>query len=112
MESILTSIKKLLGIDAEYNHFDPDVMTHINNVFMTLDQLGVEIKDPYLVTSDIQTWKQLFGEDVLLNEALKTYVHAKVKLAFDPPPSSALIEALERQAKEAEWRINIRTEMK
>ena len=41
MESILTSIKKMLGIDEEYTHFDADVIMDINSVLMILTQLGV-----------------------------------------------------------------------
>ena len=112
MESILMSIKKLIGIDDEYKHYDPDIISHINDVFMTLDQLGVEVKEPYIISSDVQTWKQLFGNDVVLNEALKTYIYVEVKLVFDPPTVSAVLEALEKKGKEAEWRINHRIEFK
>ena len=33
MDSILTSIKKLLGIAEEYEHFDPDIVMYINSAF-------------------------------------------------------------------------------
>lgn len=110
MESILTSIKLLLGITAECTHFDSQIISHINSVFMDLEQLGVKINEPYVISNDLATWSQLFGDDALLNEGVKSYVHAKVKLKFDTPTNSALIEALERQAKEAEFRINVKVD--
>ena len=110
MESILTSIKLLLGITAECTHFDSQIISHINGTFMTLEQMGVQINEPYVISNELTTWAQLFGDDALLNEAIKSYIHAKVKLEFDTPTNSALIEALERQAKEAEFRINVKVD--
>ena len=111
MESILTTIKKLLGITEEYKHFDDDIKVHINMVLMTLNQIGIGPDDPYVVTSEMETWDDFLKEAKHL-EAVKTYVYLKVRLAFDPPANSSLIEAINRQISELEWRLNVVAETK
>ena len=105
MDSILTSIKKLLGITEEYEHFDQDLILHINSVFGILTQLvgpvgGFHIKDKE------STWKEFVSEDSKL-ETIKSYIYLKVKLLFDPPLSSAVMESTNRLISELEWRINV-----
>lgn len=106
MESILTSIKKLLGIAEEYNHFDPDLIMHINSVLMILTQLGVGPSEGFRIEDDSATWDDFIPEDQNL-EAVKSYMHLKVKLLFDPPLSSAVIESMKRMIDEIEWRLNV-----
>lgn len=109
MESILTSIKKLLGIAEEYEHFDSDIIMHINSVFMILSQLGVGPSEGFTISDDLTTWDEYITEDMNL-ESVKTYVYLKVKLLFDPPLNSAVIESMNRMIDEFEWRININAE--
>lgn len=111
MESILTSIKKLLGIEEDYTHFDPDIIMHINSVFMILNQLGVGPSEGFRIEDDIATWND-YTDNNLLYESVKTYIHLKVRLLFDPPASSSLIEAMNRQISELEWRLNVAAESK
>lgn len=111
MESILTTIKKLLGIEAEYTHFDADIIMNINSVFMTLYQMGVGPSRPAAITSDIQTWESIYGEDIALIETVKTYIYHKVKLSFDPPTSSSHMEALKALIQEDEWRLSIQKDL-
>lgn len=111
MESILTSIKKLLGIEEDYTHFDPDIIMHINSVFMILNQLGVGPPEGFRIEDDIATWSD-YTDNNLLYESVKTYIHLKVRLLFDPPASSSLIEAMNRQISELEWRLNVAAESK
>lgn len=106
MESILTSIKKMLGPDSEYEYFDPDIIMHINTALMDLTQLGVGPSEGFSICDDTATWIDFIGDSKKL-EAVKTYVYIQVKLVFDPPTSSAAIDALERQAKKLEWRLNV-----
>lgn len=106
MESILVSIKKLLGIEEEYNHFDPDIVMHINSVFMTLTQLGVGPAKGFTIEDDTSVWTD-FVADTTKIEAVKTYIYLKVKLLFDPPQSSAVLESYKRMADEYEWRLNV-----
>lgn len=109
MESILTSIKKLLGIESEYTHFDPDIIIHINSALMTLTQLGVGPDVGFLITGVDEKWTDFLGDrkDVA---GVKTYVLSKVRLVFDPPSNGYLVEAIERQIKELEWRLNVQVD--
>lgn len=106
MDSILTSIKKLLGITEEYENFDQDIIMHINSAFMILNQLGVGPKNGFSINDKSSTWDEFIPESSNL-EAVKTYVHLKVKLMFDPPLSSTVIEAIKSQINELEWRLNV-----
>lgn len=109
IDSILTSIKKLLGIAEEYEHFDADLIIHINSVFMTLSQLGVGPSSGFKIVDKSSTWDE-FTEDKQDLEAVKSYVYLKVKLLFDPPLSSAVMEAMNRAISELEWRLNVSAE--
>ena len=110
-DSILTSTKKSLGIEKDYNHFDPDLIMHINTVLATLHQLGIGPSEGFFIEDDGEEWSDLFGDDPRLS-FVRTFVHLKVKLAFDPPLSSAHIDALKGQISELEWRISIATDEK
>lgn len=106
MESILTSIKKLLGIEEEYTQFDADIIMHINTVFLNLTQLGVGPSEGFLIEDDTAIWEDFIGDSSQL-QAVKTYVYLKVKLLFDPPLSSSVIESMNRMIAELEWRLNV-----
>ena len=106
MESILTSVKKMLGIAEDYEHFDPELIMHINSVINILTQLGVGPEEGYKISSKDDIWSTYIGNDSLI-EMVKTYIYLKVKLVFDPPLASSTIEAHNRQIAELEWRINV-----
>lgn len=106
MDSILTSIKELLGITYEHKHFDNMIIAHINSVFMILNQLGVGPKEGFSIKDEKATWTD-FTQGATNIEAVKSYVHLKVKLLFDPPLSSAVKEATNQSINELEWRLNI-----
>lgn len=108
MESILTSIKKMLGIDEEYTHFDADIIMHINSVLMTLTQLGVGPSEGFAIEDDTSTWIDFIPKITTAQlHAVKSYIYMKVKLMFDPPLSSSVIESMNRQIAELEWRLNV-----
>lgn len=109
MESILTSIKKLLGITEEYKHFDADLIMHINTVFLVLTQLGVGPSEGFMIEDDSAFWED-FLEDPTQMQAVKSYMYLKVKLLFDPPLSSAAMESMNRMIAEYEWRLNVAAE--
>ena len=109
MESILTSIKKLLGIIAEYKHFDDDLVMHINSVFMILTQLGVGPSEGFMIDDDSAYWTDFIDDPSKLN-AVKSYMYLKVKLLFDPSLSSTVIESTNRMISELEWRLNVEAE--
>lgn len=110
MESILTSIKKLLGIAEEYEHFDADLIVHINSVFLILTQIGVGPSDGFMITDSNAFWNDFIPDDIVKMQAVKTFVYLKVKLLFDPPSSSSLLESTKELIKEYEWRLNIAAE--
>ena len=109
MESILTSIKKLLGISEEYEHFDADLIMHINSVFMILTQLGVGPSEGFRITDESEIWTDFISEPARI-DLVKSYMYLKVKLLFDPPSSSAVIESMNRMINEFEWRLNVATD--
>lgn len=106
MESILTSIKKLLGISAEYEHFDQDIIIHINSVFMILTQLGVGPEEGFSISDEDAVWSDFVQGNSLI-EAVKSYMYLKVRLLFDPPASSTVMESMNRMINEFEWRLYI-----
>ena len=106
MDSILTSVKKMLGIPEDYEQFDIDIIMHINSVFMILTQLGVGPEEGFTISNKSDKWSDFIGEGKLV-ELVKSYIYLKVRLIFDPPQSSSIIEAMNRQISEFEWRINV-----
>lgn len=104
-ESILTSIKKMLGIDAGYTHFDADIIMHINSVFSILTQIGVGPADGFSIKGADETWEQFIEGIPNSFSMVKSYAYLKVRLLFDPPLSSAAIESINRQISELEWRL-------
>ena len=103
--SILTSIKKLLGVAEDYIEFDEDIITHINSVFLNLTQLGVGPEEGFMIEDDTAVWEDFINNSIQL-QAVKTYVYLKVKLLFDPPLSSSVTESINRMIAELEWRLN------
>lgn len=108
-DSILTSVKKVLGIPSYYDHFDRDILLHLNTVMSILNQLGVGPEEGFIVEDDSTTWSDLFDGDIDTNKMMyvKSYVCLRVRLLFDPPTSSGAIDAMERQMRELEWRITV-----
>ena len=111
MESILISIKKILGITEEYTHFDQDIIMHINSVFMVLTQIGIGPSEGFFIEDASATWNDFIQEDKTI-EAVKSYMGLKVQLLFDPPLSSSVMESKKRLIDEFEWRLNVQAESK
>lgn len=108
-DSILTSIKKLLGITEEYTNFDTDIIIHINSALMVLNQLGVGPSDGFSIQDKTSEWSEFIAEEDKL-DAVKTYVYLKVKLVFDPPLNGSVMEALKQSIAEYEWRLNVQAD--
>lgn len=108
-DSILQSTKKALNLSAEYEVFDQEVIMHINSVFSTLHQLGVGPAEGFMIQDNGETWSAFLAGDLRLNH-VKTYVFLRVRLLFDPPTTGYLVEALQTQVRELEWRINVQRE--
>ena len=109
MESILTSIKKLLGLAEDDTSFDMDVIMHINSVFMVLSQLGIGPEKGFFIEDETSTWNDYLMDSTQL-ELVKSYIYLKVKLLFDPYTSSSAQESANRMINEFEWRLNVAAE--
>lgn len=104
-ESILVSVKKMLGITDEYKHFDADLIMHINTAFMILSQLGVG-PDGFSISDETATWAE-YLPDIAKLEAVRTYVYLKVKLVFDPPLNATVTACYEKTISELEYRLSV-----
>jgi hypothetical protein len=107
--SILNDVKTMLGVNLSDYNFDSDIITHINMSLGIINQLGVGPSDGLVVADYTTLWSALLSSGPTLS-LIKTYVYLKVRLVFDPPTTSYLIEAKERQFKELEYRISINRE--
>lgn len=105
--SILLSIKKALGSAPDYTPFDAEITMHINSQIAALYQLGLDAAKTLIVTGPDEQWTDLIPAGDARLHFVKTYVYAKVKMIFDPPTSTAQMEALKSAAAEAEFRINV-----
>lgn len=104
MDSILSSVKKVLGLEEDYTAFDTDILMFTNSALATLNQIGVGPENGFQIEDKDATWDEFLGSDPRLN-TVKSYVHLKVQMLFDPPPTSFVIAAKEALAKELEFRI-------
>ena len=108
-ESVLLSIKKMLGPTYDEESFDTDIIIHINSCFTTLRQLGIGPANGYRITTKDNKWVDFIKDDEML-DSVKTYVYIKTKLVFDPPLNASLLASFEKQASELEWRLNVSIE--
>lgn len=105
-DSILQSIKKLLGLDPDDTSFDVDILMHINTVFNTLAQLGIGPAAGYMIDGASNVWSEILGSDSNLN-SIKTLIYLRVRMLFDPPTSAHAISAFNETAQMLEWRLNV-----
>lgn len=103
-ESILTSIKKMLGIEEDYEYYDADITTHINAVFLILAQLGVGPSEGFAIVDKSQTWEEFIAEAEKLG-TVKSYMYLKVRLLFDPPVNGTTVESMKSMISEYESRL-------
>jgi len=104
-DSILSSIKKLLGIESSYTNFDTDIIMHINSIFVILNQIGFGPEDGFTISDSEAKWSEYCEKEMI--ETVKTYIYLRVRLLFDPPSNGAVMEAIKQTIQELEWRINI-----
>lgn len=109
-DSILTSIKGSIGIVEEDTSFDAQIIMHINSVFMILNQLGVGPEKCFSISDANATWSDFISSGGNI-QSVKTYMGLKVRLMFDPPTSSSVMDAINRMISELEWRLNIEGDM-
>ncbi len=109
-ESILDSVKEALGISADDTAFDSELVLYINAQLSTLRQLGVGPDAGFMIVGNAETWTDFLGDKELKMNDAKTFTIFRVKLAFDPPPTSYAMDALKEQVQEATWRLNVTRE--
>jgi hypothetical protein len=109
-QSILNSTKKILGLSEDYTVFDLDIITHINSAFSTLTQLGIGPAEGFMIDDATYMWEDFIVVEDFQYNSVKSYVFLKVRQLFDPPQTSYLISAVERQIQELEWRLNVHRE--
>ena len=105
-DSILMTIRKLVCGDPYADHFDTDLIVHINACFSILNQLGVGPENGFVVTDETQSWSSYSDNDRILN-MVKTYITLKVRVIFDPPLTSSVLEAMNKEISQLEWRLNV-----
>jgi len=112
-QSILRSTKKVLGVSLDDDSFDLDIITHINSVFSNLHDLGVGSPLGFVIEDDTATWDDTFEkpeEQKSMLAYMRTYIFLKVRMLFDPPNTSFLLDAISKQIQELEWRISVKRE--
>lgn len=107
-QSILLTVKKMLGIAEEYHAFDLDIIIHINSAFLTLNQLGVGPDKPFQIIDETEIWSDFVDTSEI--PGIQTYIYLKTRLVFDPPTNSFLVDAIQKQIAELEWRMNVQVE--
>ena len=107
MDSILESVKKDLGIAADYTHFDEELIMNINSVLSVVRQLGVGPQDGFRITGADEMWDDLIDPEDDRLDYVKTYISKRVKLLFDPPLNSSVLESNKAVISEIEWRMNV-----
>lgn len=108
-DSIFDELKEMVGQEADDDSFDIEIKNHINSIFFTLNQLGVGPTAGFAIADRNTLWMSFTANNVLLN-AVKSYMYARLRLLFDPPTNSFLVESLQKQITETEWRLNVLVE--
>lgn len=107
--SILLCMKKVTGLDLQYDVFDENIIMSINSSLMELNQIGVGPKG-FHISGAMETWEDFLGEDLVNLESVKNYIYIRLRMEFDPPASSFVLDSYEKQMREIEWRLNINAE--
>jgi hypothetical protein len=105
-DSILNTIKHMLGVEPEYTHFDADIIIDINTSINILQQIGAVKKDFHIQGAQ-ETFGDMMGTDINKAQMVQTYIYLKTKLMFDPPLSGSVSGIIEKQIAELEWRLNV-----
>lgn len=103
-DSILTTIKQMLGILMEDTAFDAELISHINSAISDLTHVAVGADEGFAITGYNEVWTDLTDSVPMIGQA-KKYIHATVRLLFDPPTNSFLCDALTKTKEESYWRI-------
>lgn len=111
MDSILNSTKFFAGLDENYNHFDPQIISYINSLFFELKQIGIGPKEGFVISDSSKLWNDFIPDNAIIREAVKEFVGSKVRLKFDPPLNASVLQSLENTIKESQWRLCTEAEL-
>lgn len=104
-ESILDSVKTLLGLGTDNSDFDPNIVMNINAALLILFQNGIGTKSPFVITGKEETYED-FVTDPGTVGMVKMFLFYKVKIWFDSEStSSVLIDQYNKTADEFLWRM-------
>lgn len=113
-DSILITVKKLIGLAEEDTSFDEDLLIHINSVVLVLTQLGICVSSSFDLQDASSTWEDLLGSDCdpEVFRSVKSYITLKVRKIFDPPQNGTVMQAIDAAINELEWRLNVQVDPK
>nr|DAH12823.1 MAG TPA: hypothetical protein [Caudoviricetes sp.] len=109
MNNILKTVKKLLGVPEDYDCFDSDILININMVLPMLMQIGISTN--INTVTEESKWDDLSSSTEVVN-FLRVYITLRVRMIFDPPTNSSLLDAMQKKIDELEWRLNLLGEEK
>lgn len=110
-DSIFVTIKKMLGLGDGYTPFDMDIMVHINSALMELCQLGIGPTEGFQISDYDTSWSEFITDKEMLG-SVKNYIYLSVKILFDPPTNSFVLDAMQKQIEKLGWRLNVQAESK
>lgn len=108
-KSILTTVKTNLGLEAQDDSFDCEIISWINAAFVVLRQIGVGPSTGFSIseeTASTITWDN-YPCSIIILELVKSYVNLYTRKMFDPPTSSFLMDSINKQLDEYIFRLNI-----
>lgn len=109
-DSILSTIKDMVGIAKEDDSFDNDLIININSALSVLWQIGMPFAGSYSIKNNSDTWGSMFEGNEPLIDMSKEYMYMRVRIVFDPPSNSYVMDSIKNRISELEWRIRIQLE--
>lgn len=107
-ESILMSVRKACQVPEWDAGFDAELIMHTNTILARLIQLGVGPRSGFFITGLEETWASFVGGDEF--QMARSYLTLRVRMIFDPPTSSFVLESMNKQIAEFEWLLNVQAE--
>lgn len=109
MGSILGDIKEQLGLGADAEGFDPELILHINSVLADFNQLGIGPDAGFAIDDETATWEEFLGSDPRLNSA-QSLAYLQVKMLFDPPQTGYVLTSMEKLIEQEQWRLTVKAD--
>lgn len=109
-ESILNSLKNMLGILPEDMDFDNELISHTNAFISNLTDIKIGPEEGFAIEDANAIWSD-FVSNVSDMSAAREYLYSSIRLVFDPPSNSFVVTSLEKAKDEAYWRLYMRADM-